>query len=215
MHMVTQNKPTTMWNELLHSKILFNRLPRESRLLFNLYGQRGLSGRKVKPLAGVRFSLFDYDGVFKGGTHRLHMWNTTVKPLSTTSENLNPKCIVINFELESPPIPLFHCLPDVPLELPPLDEVENPPEEDTEKQPSLVCYGPHGYWLLLFRTDILLKLLLCALFLDITSATQLFKILEHWPLIDPSEALILFDAASYPAAKIRDYAVKCIAKFTD
>ncbi|KAH3757054.1 phosphatidylinositol 3-kinase [Pelomyxa schiedti] len=229
MPMVTQNKPTTTWNELLHSKILFNQLPRESRLLFNLYGQRGLSGRKVKPLAGVCFSLFDYDGVFKGGTHRLHMWNTTVKPLSTTSENLNPKCIVINFELESPPIPLFHCLPDVPLELPPPDEVENPPEEDNlaiaslSKKDALFTPTPtelgllwsHRYWLLLYRPDILPKLLLCALFLDITSATQLFKILEHWPLIDPSEALILFDAASYPAAKIRDYAVKCIAKFTD
>ncbi|ELP85883.1 phosphatidylinositol 3-kinase, putative [Entamoeba invadens IP1] len=223
---------------VLTFNILISSIPRETKIVLSVY-YTDLSATGVPPelskrqecLATINSKLIDYNGFFIRTKFRCGMWERVEpNPINMCCENTSNEACSIQFKLiefNKPVIMDTFTATDDEMKTQMASEIKLKAEDviiykkavEADPMAELTTEEIRMLWtyramVMKTKPRALSRVVRAVDFSDQEEVLELHRLLQKWPLIEPSHALELLDF-HYPDEEVRIYALKCIDAMKD
>lgn len=222
------------WYQWLTYPIEIRNIPKATRLCFTLFATtKSIPSKKDLPIGWVNCLLITHNSELRMGVHSLNLWrDEKANPIGTCVQNptLSSSSLFIEFDAYQLPVVFPEKDPHISCSDELIRHEDLPPEEaiySLEKVDMIIRKDP----LYLLSSDekkllwmhrkycmanphCLPKFLVSVPYYSRNSIYEMHRLLEKWEQLPPLDALELLDYR-FADSKVREFAVKCLAKFED
>eukprot|EP01118_Nematostelium_gracile_P017566 TRINITY_DN7550_c0_g1_i4.p1 TRINITY_DN7550_c0_g1~~TRINITY_DN7550_c0_g1_i4.p1 ORF type:complete len:699 (-),score=182.45 TRINITY_DN7550_c0_g1_i4:111-2207(-) len=217
---------TPVWNEIMHSKIAIQDLPRATRLCFSIFASDGsVNSVKDIPLGWINVPVFDHVGHLITGKLDLRIWaDSRANPIGTLEQNMSTGAPILILEFENYKEPVHHSIDSSPLNLlcidPPNDQEEILLSEIAHRDPLLPLTTAEKEMVFRFRHYLVKEPKLLTRFLESTNwvnnqqVREAVHLIRKWSSLDSTQVLHLLDS-KFADPFVRSFAVETLGKLND